>query len=175
MCKSGEDKLMTTIYRVPNFIFFCFTFTFYVPIQLIFLWRLRKNLRMKFESHKWNYLIQSVGMQFYLLVEIIPSGINLLRIVNKTTQFFTDQTIFAVQLTGAMIFVLTKHPEDCFACFNLMDGSKRNYSAYQYPVEKKMDTYSRMIREQSEGVPKNIQTRISIDNLIMKTAAVLPG
>jgi hypothetical protein len=141
---------------MADFCFYVTTFCIYLTIQIVFLCRLRINLRQKFETHKWSYLIQSLGMQWYMVVKIILDASTLwpwFEIKKEGTYFMVSSGIFFIQITAAFIFVLTKHPEDCFACFNRMDGSKRNYSQYQYSVEEqahKKDTYSRMIHEQSQ-------------------------
>jgi hypothetical protein len=136
-------------------------------------------------------------MQFYIVIELLFDILLIwayIDINDPSTKFLVSQTIFFTQLTGVMIFVLTKHPEDCFACFNQMDGSKRNYSTFQYPVEEqdqKKDTYSRMIREQIEQVRRGSsetpqkgqesdigeirRQRQSIDNDIVNRAAALPA
>ena len=78
-------------------------------------------------------------MQFYIVLVIFLDTIGLwpiYHIKKIKTDFIVSSTIYMIQITSAFVFVMTKQTEDCFACFNRMDGSKRNYSKYQYPVEE---------------------------------------
>jgi len=128
-------------------------------------------------------------MQWYVVVKILLDATTIWPIIEvkkQSTYFLVSSAIFFIQITAAFIFVMTKHPEDCFACFNRMDGSKRNYSQYQYSVEEQdlqRNTYSRMIHEQSfterdsETMEKRqtlAETKREIDNLLMNSAAKLP-
>ena len=130
---------------------------------------LKKSFYMKYLSHRKMILTQALGMQLFVSVKVVLdvwqitgfAGVNL----TKTEQFYVGSAVYYIQTFLAFVVVLTKRPEDCFACFNRL-GPTRNYSIYQYPVEERFEnTLSRIIREQ-EGLNRvSIKTgrRLSYD------------
>ena len=113
--------------------FYSATLIVYCFIQFKLLYRLRKHLHNKYESHKWQFIGQAFSIQLYMIAKI-TLDLALMHDFwavkeDKERDFYLGSVVYFIQTILAFIVVLVKKPEDCFACFN-RDGTKRTYSTY---------------------------------------------
>jgi len=72
---TNDNRLKYDYKPLPGLIFYAGVLVVYIVIQIIFFCRMRVNAHAKYQSHFWRYFWQALGMENFLMNQIVNSCI----------------------------------------------------------------------------------------------------